>query len=256
MKVHLVDGTYELFRHFFGAPPHRNADGQEVAAVRGVVSSVLQLLGEGATHVGVATDHVIESFRNDLWPGYKTGEGVDPDLWSQAWPLETALGALGVVVWPMVELEADDGLASGAAVAEADSEVDQVIICTPDKDLGQCVRGTRIVQLDRRKDVLIDEGGVAAKFGVGPTSIPDYLALVGDSADGFPGLPGWGAKTTAAVLARYEHLEAIPDAPGQWDVPIRGVAGLAVTLAVQRNLALLFRDLATLRTSPPAFEHV
>ena len=172
MKVHLVDGTYELFRHFFGAPPHRNADGLEVAAVRGVVSSVLQLLGEGATHVGVATDHVIESFRNDLWPGYKTGEGVDPDLWSQAWPLEGALAALGVVVWPMVELEADDALASGAAVADADQAVDQVIICTPDKDLGQCVRGTRIVQLDRRKDMLIDEDGVTAKFGVGPTSIP------------------------------------------------------------------------------------
>ena len=160
MKVHLVDGTYELFRHFFGAPPHRTAAGQEVAAVRGVVGSVLQLLGEGATHVGVATDHVIESFRNDLWPGYKTGEGVDPDLWSQAWPLETALGALGVVVWPMVELEADDALASGAAVADDDPEVEQVIICTPDKDLGQCVRGTRVVQLDRRKDMLIDEGGV------------------------------------------------------------------------------------------------
>ncbi len=160
MKVHLVDGTYELFRHFFGAPPHRTAAGQEVAAVRGVVGSVLQLLGEGATHVGVATDHVIESFRNDLWPGYKTGEGVDPDLWSQAWPLEDALRALGVVVWPMVEVEADDALASAAAVAADDPEVEQVIICTPDKDLGQCVRGTRVVQLDRRKDIVIDEGGV------------------------------------------------------------------------------------------------
>jgi len=179
MKVHLVDGTYELFRHFFGAPPHRTAAGHEVAAVRGVVSSVLQLLGEGATHVGVATDHVIESFRNDLWPGYKTGEGVDPDLWSQAWPLEAALSALGVVVWPMVELEADDALASGAAVAADDPAVEQVIICTPDKDLGQCVRGTRVVQLDRRKDVVIDEGGVAAKFGVGPASIPDAITSIG-----------------------------------------------------------------------------
>ena len=238
MKVHLVDGTYELFRHFFGAPPHRNADGQEVAAVRGVVSSVLQLLGEGATHVGVATDHVIESFRNDLWPGYKTGEGVDPDLWSQAWPLETALSALGVVVWPMVELEADDALASGAAVAADDSDVEQVIICTPDKDLGQCVRGTRIVQLDRRKDVLIDEDGVTAKFGVGPASIPDYLALVGDSADGFPGLAGWGAKSAATVLARWNHVEDIPPDSGDWDVAVRGAAKLATTLREGRDDAL------------------
>src|SRR5580692_1845544 len=256
MKVHLVDGTYELFRHFFGAPPHRNAAGDEVAAVRGVVGSVLQLVADGATHVGVATDHVIESFRNDLWPGYKTGAGIDPDLWSQAWPLEEALVALGVVVWPMVDLEADDALASGAEVADDDPAVDQVVVCTPDKDLGQCVRGTRVVQLDRRKDALIDEDGVVAKFGVGPTSIPDYLALVGDSADGFPGLAGWGAKTTAAVLARYEHLEAIPDQPGQWDVPIRGIGSLAMTLAAQRDLAMLFRDLATLRTSPPAMDSV
>ena len=247
MKVHLVDGTYELFRHFFGAPPHRNADGQEVAAVRGVVSSVLQLLGEGATHVGVATDHVIESFRNDLWPGYKTGEGVDPDLWSQAWPLESALAALGVLVWPMVELEADDALASGAAVADADPEVEQIIICTPDKDLGQCVRGTRIVQLDRRKDVLIDEGGVTAKFGVGPASIPDYLALVGDSADGFPGLAGWGAKSAATVLARWNHVEDIPADPADWDVVVRGATKLATTLQERQDDALLFKELATLR---------
>jgi 5'-3' exonuclease len=247
MKVHLVDGTYELFRHFFGAPPHRNADGQEVAAVRGVVSSVLQLLGEGATHVGVATDHVIESFRNDLWPGYKTGEGVDPDLWSQAWPLEAALRALGVVVWPMVELEADDALASGAAVADADPEVDQVIICTPDKDLGQCVRGTRIVQLDRRKDVLLDEDGVTAKFGVSPASIPDYLALVGDSADGFPGLAGWGAKSAATVLAQWKHVEDIPSDSGDWGVVVRGAAKLATTLQECRDDALLFKKLATLR---------
>jgi 5'-3' exonuclease len=247
MKVHLVDGTYELFRHFFGAPPHRNAEGQEVAAVRGVVSSVLQLLGEGATHVGVATDHVIESFRNDLWPGYKTGEGVDPDLWSQAWPLESALVALGVVVWPMVELEADDALASGAVVADADPDVDQVIICTPDKDLGQCVRGTRIVQLDRRKDLLIDEEGVIAKFGVSPGSIPDYLALVGDSADGFPGLPGWGAKSAATVLARWRRVEDIPPEPGDWEVTVRGATKLATTLQESREDALLFKELATLR---------
>ncbi len=247
MKVHLVDGTYELFRHFFGAPPHRNAAGDEVAAVRGVVSSVLQLLGEGATHVGVATDHVIESFRNDLWPGYKTGDGVDPDLWSQAGPLEEALGALGVLVWPMVELEADDALASGAAVADDDPAVEQVIICTPDKDLGQCVRGNRVVQLDRRKDLLLDEGGVQAKFGVGPTSIPDYLALVGDSADGFPGLAGWGAKSAATVLARWGHIEDIPPDPGAWDVTVRSAARLATTLQEGRDDALLFKDLATLR---------
>ena len=247
MKVHLVDGTYELFRHFFGAPPHRNVAGEEVAAVRGVVGSVLQLLSEGATHVGVATDHVIESFRNDLWPGYKTGEGIDPDLWSQAWPLEEALAALGVVVWPMVELEADDALASAAAVAGDDREVEQVIICTPDKDLGQCVRGTHIVQLDRRRDQLVDESGVVAKFGVGPVSIPDYLALVGDSADGFPGLAGWGAKSAAAVLARWSHVEDIPADPADWDVTVRGAAKLAATLEECRDDAMLFKELATLR---------
>ena len=247
MKVHLVDGTYELFRHFFGAPPHRTADGQEVAAVRGVVGSVLQLLSEGATHVGVATDHVIESFRNDLWPGYKTGDGVDPDLWSQAWPLETALSALGVLVWPMVELEADDALASAAAVADDDVAVEQVIICTPDKDLGQCVRGVRVVQLDRRKDVMLDEGGVTAKFGVGPLSIPDYLALVGDSADGFPGLAGWGSKSAATVLARWRHIEDIPPDPGDWDVTVRGAAKLATTLQEGQQEARLFKELATLR---------
>jgi len=247
MKVHLVDGTYELFRHFFGAPPHQNAAGREVAAVRGVVGSVLQLLSEGATHVGVATDHVIESFRNELWPGYKTGEGIDPDLWSQAWPLEEALVALGVVVWPMVELEADDALASVAAVAGDDGQVEQVIICTPDKDLGQCVRGTRVVQLDRRKGQLVDEGGVVAKFGVRPTSIPDYLALVGDSADGFPGLAGWGAKSAAAVLARWGHVEDVPANPADWDVAVRGAAKLAATLQEGRDDAALFKELATLR---------
>ena len=247
MKVHLVDGTYELFRHFFGAPPHQNAAGREVAAVRGVVGSVLQLLSEGATHVGVATDHVIESFRNELWPGYKTGEGIDPDLWSQAWPLEEALVALGVVVWPMVELEADDALASAAAVAGDDGQVEQVIICTPDKDLGQCVRGTHVVQLDRRKGQLVDEGGVVAKFGVRPTSIPDYLALVGDSADGFPGLAGWGAKSAAAVLARWGHVEDVPANPADWDVAVRGAAKLAATLQDGRDDAALFKELATLR---------
>jgi 5'-3' exonuclease len=246
MKVHLVDGTYELFRHFFGAPPHRNAAGQEVAAVRGVVGSVLQLLNEGATHVGVATDHVIESFRNDLWPGYKTGAGIDPDLWSQAWPLEEALAALGVVVWPMVDLEADDALASAAAVAGDDPGVEQVVICTPDKDLGQCVQGSRIVQLDRRKSLVTDEEGVVAKFGVRPASIPDYLALVGDSADGFPGLAGWGAKSAAAVLARWRHIEDIPPDPADWDVAVRGAVKLAATLQQSRDDGMLFKRLATL----------
>jgi 5'-3' exonuclease len=246
-KVHLVDGTYELFRHFYGAPSHHNDAGQEVAAVRGVVSSVLQLLGEGATHVGVATDHVIESFRNDLWPGYKTGEGIDPDLWSQAWPLEDALGALGVVVWAMVDDEADDALASAAAVADDDPAVEQVVICTPDKDLGQCVRDSRVVQLDRRKGQVIDEAGVVAKFGVPPASIPDYLALVGDSADGFPGLPGWGAKSAAAVLARWGHIEDIPSDPADWEVTVRGAAKLAEALGAGQDLAVLFKRLATLR---------
>ena len=250
MKVHLVDGTYELFRHFYGAPPHRNAAGEQVAAARGVVSSVLQLIADGATHVGVATDHVIESFRNDLWPGYKTGEGVDPDLWSQAWPLEAALEALGVVVWAMVDDEADDALASAAAVADDDPAVEQVLICTPDKDLGQCVRGTRVVQLDRRKGQLIDEEGVIAKFGVPPTSIPDYLALVGDSADGFPGLPGWGAKSAAAVLARWGRIEDIPPDPSDWEVTVRGAAKLADALHAGHAEAALFKRLATLRVEP------
>jgi 5'-3' exonuclease len=212
-----------------------------------VVSSVLQLLGEGATHVGVATDHVIESFRNELWPGYKTGEGVDPELWSQAWPLEESLTALGVLVWPMVAVEADDALASAAAVAADDTGVEQVIICTPDKDLGQCVQGSRVVQLDRRKNLLIDEGGIVAKFGVAPDSIPDYLALVGDSADGFPGLAGWGAKSAATVLARWGHLEAIPPDPADWEVTVRGAAKLAVTLQDRHEDAVLFKELATLR---------
>jgi 5'-3' exonuclease len=247
MQVHLIDGTYELFRHFFGAPPHRNADGAEVAAVRGVVGSVLGLLGDGATHVGVATDHVIESFRNDMYPGYKTGEGVDPVLWSQAWPLEEALRALGVTVWAMVDVEADDALASAAAVADDDPSVDQVLICTPDKDLAQSVRGTRVVQLDRRKEQIFDDEGVFTKFGVRPTSIPDYLALVGDSADGFPGLPGWGAKSASAVLARWDHLEDIPADVAAWDVTVRGAAKLAATLQSSLDDALLFKHLATLR---------
>jgi len=254
--VFLVDGTYELFRHFFGAPPHTNSAGQEVAAVRGVVSSVLSLMEDGAGHIGVATDHVIESFRNGMWPGYKTGAGVDPKLLGQFGLLEEALAALGVAVWPMVELEADDALASAAAVAAADPAVRQVAICTPDKDLGQCVRDGRIVQVDRRKRVVIDEDGVREKFGVSPESIPDWLALVGDSADGFPGLPGWGAKTASAVLAHYRHLEAIPDSAAAWAVPVRGAATLAATLSGSQELVMLFRDLATLRTEPPVISSV
>ncbi|MBI2168921.1 MAG: flap endonuclease [Actinobacteria bacterium] len=260
MRVHLIDGTYELFRHFFGVPAHTNASGEEVGATRGVVGSVLSMLEEGATHVGVATDHVIESFRNDLWPGYKTGSDVDPVLLSQFPLVEDALGALGVRVWPMVEQEADDALAAAATTCAADERVEEVVICTPDKDLAQCVRdgptsrsgeplglGSRIVQLDRRKGVRFDEAGVRARLGVPPASVPDWLALVGDSADGFPGLPGWGAKTAAAVLSRYGHLEAIPRDADAWDVPVRGVPRLVGVLDEEWDRALLFRDLATLR---------
>jgi len=247
VRVHLVDGTYELFRHFYAVPSHRNQAGEEVGATRGVLGSMLGLLGDGATHVGVATDHVIESFRNDLWPGYKDGSGIDPDLLSQFPLLEEALAALGLTVWAMVEDEADDALASAAAVAAADERVDEALICTPDKDLAQCVGG-RVVQFDRRQRVRYDADGVRAKFGVDPESIPDYLALVGDSADGFPGLAGWGSKTAATVLARYRHLEAIPAAAGQWEVSVRNSPRLAATLAAERDLAMLFRTLAILRT--------
>jgi 5'-3' exonuclease len=250
--VHLVDGTYELFRYFLspGAAFDRSTP-PELRAVRGVVASILGMLEGGATHLGVATDHVIESFRNALWPGYKTGEGMDPELYAQFGPLEEALGALGVVVWPMVEFEADDALAAAAAMAAADARVEQVVICTPDKDLAQCVRGNRIVQLDRRRDEVRDEAGVRQKFGVPPASIPDWLALVGDSADGFPGLPGWGARSAAAVLARYRHLEQVPRRAADWDVPLRGAARLAATLAEQGERARLFRTLATLRADAP-----
>ena len=248
MQVHLVDGTYELFRHYFAVPEHVSPEGVDVGATRGVVGSMMQLLEEGATHVGVATDHIIESFRNELWPGYKTGEGVDPVLKAQFPLLEDALRALGLTVWAEVELEADDALASAALVAEADASVERVVVCTPDKDLAQCVRDPRVVQLDRRHSTYLDEAAVRAKFGVGPASIPDWLALVGDSADGFPGLPGWGAKSASTVLAAYEHLDAIPDNPRQWTVDVRGAARLADTLATQRPLAERFRVLATLRT--------
>jgi len=247
VKVHLVDGTYELFRHFFAVPARTNAAGEEVAATRGVLDSVLFLLANGVTHVGVATDHVIESFRNDLWPGYKTGEGIDPTLKAQFPLLEDALRALGVVVWAMVEQEADDALAAGAAAAAADPEVEQVVVCTPDKDLAQCVQGTRVVQLDRRRRQVMDEAGVVERFGVPPASIPDYLALVGDSADGFPGLKGWGAKSAATVLARYGHVEQVPPDAADWDVTVRRAAELARVLREDHERALLFKHLATLR---------
>jgi len=251
MDVQLVDGTYELFRQYFGQPPRQSADGREVGAVRGVLVSLMAMLADGATHMGVATDHVVESFRNDLWPGYKTGAGIEPELASQFGLLETALQAFGLVVWPMVELEADDALASAASVAAADPTVDRVLICTPDKDLAQCVIGHRVVQLDRRAGTITDEDGVRAKYGVDPLSIPDWLALVGDNADGFPGLAGWGKKTAAVVLAHYGHIAAIPDRAADWEPrvvrSVRGAATLAARLADERTTAMLFRDLATLR---------
>ncbi len=246
MQVHLVDGTYELFRHHFAVPSHVDPDGMEVAATRGVVGSLLTMLEGGVTHIGVATDHVVESFRNDLWPGYKTSAGMDPELLAQFPVLEDALRALGIAVWAMVEVEADDGLASAAAVGAADPRVERVIICTPDKDLSQCVVADRVVQLDRRADVIRDEAGVIEKFGVPPGSIADWLALVGDSADGFPGLPGWGAKSASTVLAHYLHLEAIPALAKDWAVDVRGAVKLATTLVAQREEAELFKRLATL----------
>jgi 5'-3' exonuclease len=251
--VHLVDGTFELFRYFLSpAAAFARGTPEGLRAVRGVVGSLLGLLEREATHLGVATDHVIESFRNALWPGYKTGEGIDPVLRAQFSPLEEALTALGVTVWPMVEFEADDALAAAAAMAALDSRVERVVICTPDKDLAQCVRGDRVVQLDRRAGgSLRAEAGVREKFGVAPASIPDWLALVGDSADGYPGLPGWGAASAAAVLARYGHLEHIPGRAAEWDVPVRGAQRLAATLAEQAERAQLFRTLATLRTDVP-----
>jgi 5'-3' exonuclease len=251
VQIHLVDGTYELFRYFFALPGHLDDDGVEVDAVRGVLGSVLGLLEDGATHVGVATDHIIESFRNDLWPGYKTGAGIDPALFTQFPLLEDALRALGVTVWAMVEVEADDALAAAARVAGDDPRVERVIICTPDKDLAQCVSDPRVVQLDRRQGRMFDEAAVREKFGVGPESIPDWLALVGDNADGFPGLPGWGAKSAATVLARYEHIDAIPEDAGAWDVTVRGAPKLATALADGRNDVELFRTLATLRVDAP-----
>jgi 5'-3' exonuclease len=256
MDVHLIDGTYELFRYFFAVPSAKDAGGQEVGAVRGVLTSVLSMIEKGATHLGVATDHVVESFRNDLYPGYKTSEGVDPELLSQFPILEEALGAMGVVVWPMVEFEADDALASSASKAAKDVRVNQVFICTPDKDLSQCVVGKRVVQLDRRREVVRDESGVVEKFGVTPRSIPDYLAVVGDSADGFPGIPGWGAKAAALALSQYPRLEDIPRDWKAWHPSIKRSRALSESLFGAWDDALLFRTLATLRLDVPVFDAV
>lgn len=253
MRVHLVDGTYELFRYHF-SPGNRDP---EFGAARGVVHSMLQLVDDGATHIGVATDQVIESFRNELWPDYKTGEGVAPELMGQFPLVEEALAAAGFSVWPMVRHEADDAMGAAARKAALDPRVEQVLICTPDKDLAQCVTADgRIVQYDRRQQKLIDHQGVVDKFGVVPESIPDYLALVGDTADGFPGLSGWGARSTATVLSHYIHLENIPDAVGQWEVSVRGSAKLAATLAENRELAMLFREVATIADDAPTFERL
>jgi 5'-3' exonuclease len=251
MDVHLVDGTYELFRHFFAVPPAKDVDGREVGAVRGVLVSILSMIGAGATHIGVATDHVVESFRNDLYAGYKTSEGVPEELLSQFPILEEALEAMGVVVWPMVEFEADDALASAASKAAEDDRVRQVFICTPDKDLAQSVAGTRVVQLDRRRNIVRDEAGVVAKFGVKPQSIPDYLAAVGDSADGYPGLAGWGEKAAALAFSQYPHFEDIPKDWKDWHPSIKRARALAESLFGAWDDALLFRTLATLRLDAP-----
>jgi 5'-3' exonuclease len=256
MDVYLVDGTYELFRYFFAVPSSVDVNGQEIGAVRGVLGSVLSMIEGGATYIGVATDHVVESFRNDLYPGYKTSEGVPPELLSQFPILEEALAAMGVLVWPMVYYEADDALASAAAKAAQDSRVTRVLICTPDKDLSQCVAGTRVVQLDRRRNILRDEAGVVAKFGVKPQSIPDYLAVVGDSADGFPGVAGWGSKAAALSFSHYSHLEDLPKDWREWDPAIRKARVLSESLFNAWDDALLFRTLATLRLDVPVFDTV
>src|SRR5712692_9417643 len=256
MDVYLIDGTYELFRHFFAVPAAADVNGQEIGAVRGVLNSVLSMIEGGATHIGVATDHVVESFRNDLYSGYKTSEGVPPELLSQFPILEAALEAMGLLVWPMVYFEADDALASAAAKAALDDRVRKGLICTPDKDLSQCVVGTRVVQLDRQRDLLRDEAGVVAKFGVKPQSIPDYLAVVGDSADGFPGVPGWGVKAAALTFSQYPHLEGIPKDWREWHPSIRKARLLSESLFNSWSEALLFRTLATLRLDVPVFETV
>jgi 5'-3' exonuclease len=256
MNVHLVDGTYELFRHYFAVPSAQDAGGMEIGALRGVLGSILYMMEQGVTHIGVATDHVIESFRNELYPGYKTSEGVPEALLAQFPVLEEGLELMGVKVWRMVEFEADDALASAAAKAVRDQRVDRVFICTPDKDLSQSVCGDRVVQQDRMRNIVRDEAGVVAKFGVRPESIPDYLAVVGDNADGFPGLPGWGPKAASAVFSRYLHLEGVPRNARQWPPEIRGAQRLLSTLCERWDEALLYRTLATLRTDVPVFDSV
>lgn len=256
MKVHLVDGTYELFRHYFAVPHSTDKTGQEIAAVRGVLGSILSMLSKDTTHIAVATDHVIESFRNDLYPHYKTGAGIAPDLLSQFPIIEDALESMGVVVWRMVEFEADDALASGAAKAIEDTRVEQVVICTPDKDLGQSVVGDRIVQLDRRRELVRNEEAILEKFGVRPASIPDFLALVGDTADGYPGIAGWGAKAAASVLLAYNHFENIPRDADDWDKSIRNSRKLARVLFDSWDEAILYRTLATLKTDIQLFDNV
>lgn len=252
MKIHLVDGTYELFRHYFGAPGRKSADGREVGAIVGLLRSLVALLATpGTTHVACAFDHVIESFRNTLYPGYKTGEGIEPDLLAQFHPAEEAVLALGVVVWPMVEFEADDALATAAARFRDAKGVQQVVICSPDKDSAQSVKGKKVVCWDRRRDIVLDEEGVLQKFGVSPGSIPDWLALVGDAADGYPGIQGWGAKSASVVLSRFGHLEAIPKDPQQWGVKVGRAPYLSENLENHRKDALLFRRLATLRDDVP-----
>lgn len=256
MKVHLVDGTYELFRHFYAVPSSKNDGGQEIGAVRGVLLSVFSMIESGATHIGVATDHVVESFRNELYPGYKTSEGVPPELLSQFPILEEALESMGVVVWPMVYFEADDALAAAAAKAANDQSVEQALICTPDKDLAQCVVGSRVVQVDRRRNIVRDEAAIEEKFGVKPESVPDYLAVTGDSADGYPGISGWGAKAASLVLSKYRHLENIPKDWRDWDPSIRRARPLSESLFGDWDNARLYRTLATLRLDVPVFDSV
>ena len=254
MKVHLVDGTYELFRHYFGAPSHITSEGYEVGATRAVLASMLSLLEQGATHIGIATDHTITSFRNELYEGYKDGSDIDPDISGQFHILEDLLEAAGFIIFPMVEFEADDALASAAVRSTVDKRVEQVVICTPDKDLGQCLTPDhKIIQYDRRKKLEMNYEAIIEKFGVRPESIPDYLGLMGDTADGFPGLQGWGAKSSSSVLAVYNHIEHIPEDPEKWEVSVRGAKKLAATLNENQSLALLFRQIATLSYDAPTF---
>ena len=257
MEIHLVDGTYELFRHYFAVPSHKTSEGIEVAATRGVLGTLVRLLEDGATHIGVATDHVVESFRNDLFDGYKTGEGTPPEIMSQFPLVEALIEAAGFITFPMIEFEADDALASAARIAKEDSTVSRILICSPDKDLAQCVTDDgRVVQFDRRQEIIYDVAGVRKKFGVSPSSIPDFLALVGDSADGIPGLPGWGAKSSSLIIGRYGTIEEIPLDPNKWDVSVRGAGKLAETLSQNFNEAQLYKNLTILREDVPVMSNV